>query len=159
MASRITANRLLADLTIWRDEIGAVQVEFIYLLLGHELSMSITSLLSMLDAAVEQPALVSARIAPRCRTRVRDLLCGWIPACRLGSDANDTAPLKQICARVDRVNRLQEELPEQQAASDEVRHQLEAFVTQCHWGKERLNRSNLSLSRLVPPTTSRRSSH
>ena len=73
-------------------------------------------------------------------TRVRDLLCGWIPACRLGSDANDTAPLKQICARVDRVNRLQEELPKQQAASDEVRHQLEALVTQCHWGKERLNR-------------------
>src|SRR5208337_2032089 len=29
--------RLLADLSIWRDVIGAVQVEFVYLLLGHEL--------------------------------------------------------------------------------------------------------------------------
>jgi hypothetical protein len=31
-----------------------------------------------------QTARASARrIAPRCRTRVRDLLCGWIPSCRL----------------------------------------------------------------------------
>src|SRR6266404_2278672 len=29
--------RLLADLSIWCDVIGAVQVEFVYLLLGHEL--------------------------------------------------------------------------------------------------------------------------
>ena len=47
------------------------------------------------------------------------------------SDANDTTPLEQICARVDHVNSLQEELPEQQAASEEVRHQLEALVEQC----------------------------
>jgi hypothetical protein len=46
------------------------------------------------------------------------------------SDANDTTPLEQICARVDHVNSLQE-LPEQQAASEEVRHQLEALVEQC----------------------------
>jgi hypothetical protein len=46
------------------------------------------------------------------------------------SDANDTTPLEQICARVDHVNSLQEDLPEQQAAS-EVRDQLEALVDQC----------------------------
>jgi hypothetical protein len=34
------------------------------------------------------------------------------------SDANDTTPLEQICARVDHVNSLQEEFPEQQAASE-----------------------------------------
>jgi hypothetical protein len=42
-----------------------------------------------------------------------------------GSDVNDTTPFD--CARVDHVNSLQEELPEQQAASEEVRHQLEAL--------------------------------
>src|SRR5713226_8943727 len=36
MASRI-GERLLAYLSIWRDVMGAVQVEFIYLLLGHKL--------------------------------------------------------------------------------------------------------------------------
>jgi hypothetical protein len=35
------------------------------------------------------------------------------------SDANDTTPLEQICARGDHVNSLQEELPEQ--TSEEVR--------------------------------------
>ena len=47
------------------------------------------------------------------------------------SDANDTTPLEQICARVDHVNSLQEELPERQAASEEVRRQLEALENQC----------------------------
>ena len=74
------------------------------------------------NAEVEQAAPVSARVAPRCGIRVRDLLCSWIPSCRLAwSDANDTTPLEQICARVDHVNSLQEELPEQNAASEAVR--------------------------------------
>ena len=56
-------------------------------------------------------------------------VAGYLLA-RSWSDANDTTPLEQICARVDHVNSLQEELPEQQAAS-EVRDQLEALVDQC----------------------------
>jgi hypothetical protein len=45
------------------------------------------------------------------------------------SDANDTTPLEQICARVDHVNSLEEDFPEQR--DEEVRHQLEALENQC----------------------------
>jgi hypothetical protein len=39
-----------------------------------------------------------------------------------------TAPLAQICARVDYVNSLQEELPAQWAASEEVRNEFAMLV-------------------------------
>ena len=45
------------------------------------------------------------------------------------SDANHTTPLEQICARVDHVNSLEEDFPEQR--DEEVRHQLEALENQC----------------------------
>ena len=45
------------------------------------------------------------------------------------SDADDATPLEQICVRVDQVNSLEEELPEQQ--DEEVRHQFKALVEQC----------------------------
>ena len=43
-------------------------------------------------------------------------LAGW-----WWSSARDTSPLAQICARVDYVNGLQENLKGQEAASEEVR--------------------------------------
>ena len=42
-----------------------------------------------------------------------------------------TVPLAQICARVDYVNSLQEELPAQRAASEEVRNEFAMLVEQC----------------------------
>ena len=45
--------------------------------------------------------------------------------------ARDTSPLAQICARVDYVNGLQENLKGQDAASDEVRAEFKALVEQC----------------------------
>jgi hypothetical protein len=47
------------------------------------------------------------------------------------SSARDTSPLAQICARVDYVNSLQENLKGQDAASDEVRAEFKALVEQC----------------------------
>ena len=50
----------------------------------------------------------------------------------LWSSARDTSPLAQICARVDYVNGLQENLKGgQDAASDEVGAELKALVEQC----------------------------
>jgi HAMP domain-containing protein len=43
----------------------------------------------------------------------------------------DTSPLAQICARVDYVNSLQENLKGQDAASDEVRAEFKTLVEQC----------------------------
>ena len=54
------------------------------------------------------------------------LLAGW------WSRSRDTTPLAQICARVDYVNGLQENLKGgQDAASDEVGVELKALVEQC----------------------------
>ena len=53
------------------------------------------------------------------------LLAGWL------SGRRDTMPLTQICARVGYVNALQQELPEQQAASEEVRNEFALLVEQC----------------------------
>jgi hypothetical protein len=46
------------------------------------------------------------------------------------SSGRDTSPLAQICARVDYVNSLQENL-HGQAAGDEVGTELKALVEQC----------------------------
>jgi hypothetical protein len=48
----------------------------------------------------------------------------------LWSSARDTSPLAQICARVDYVNSLQENL-HGQLADDEVGAELKALVEQC----------------------------
>jgi hypothetical protein len=53
------------------------------------------------------------------------LLAGW------GSGTRNLGPLEQICARVDYVNSLQENLEGQQAASEEVRSEFKALVEQC----------------------------
>ena len=45
--------------------------------------------------------------------------------------ARDASPLAQICARVDYVNGLQENLKGQEAASEEVRAEFKALVEQC----------------------------
>ena len=49
----------------------------------------------------------------------------------LWSSARDTSPLAKICARVDYVNGLQENLKGQEAASEEVRAEFRALVEQC----------------------------
>jgi hypothetical protein len=49
----------------------------------------------------------------------------------LWSSSRDTGPLAQICARVDYVNSLQENLTGQDAASEEVRAEFKALVEQC----------------------------
>ena len=49
----------------------------------------------------------------------------------LWSSARNTSPLAQICARVDYVNGLQENLKGQEAASEEVRAEFKALVEQC----------------------------
>jgi hypothetical protein len=49
----------------------------------------------------------------------------------LWSRARDTSPLAQICARVDYLNSLQENLKGQDAASEEVRTGFNALVEQC----------------------------
>jgi hypothetical protein len=49
----------------------------------------------------------------------------------LWSNARDTSPLAQICARIDYVNGLQENLNRQEAASEEVRAEFRALVEQC----------------------------
>jgi hypothetical protein len=58
------------------------------------------------------------------------VLAGYLIAGRL-SGTRDTTPLAQICARVDYVNGLQEELQGQQAASQEVRDEFKALVEEC----------------------------
>jgi hypothetical protein len=49
----------------------------------------------------------------------------------LWSSARDTSPLAQICARVDYVNSLQENIAGQDAASEEVRAEFKTLVEQC----------------------------
>jgi HAMP domain-containing protein len=53
------------------------------------------------------------------------LLAGW------WSGTRNSGPLEQICARVDYVNSLQENLEGQQAASEELRSEFKALVEQC----------------------------
>jgi hypothetical protein len=53
------------------------------------------------------------------------LVAGWWWGTR------DTTPLARICARVDYINGLQDELQEQQAASQEVRDEFKALVEEC----------------------------
>jgi hypothetical protein len=57
-------------------------------------------------------------------------VAGYFLAGLLGSSARHTSPLAQICARVDYVNSLQENL-HGQAASDEVGAELKELVEQC----------------------------
>jgi hypothetical protein len=49
----------------------------------------------------------------------------------LWSSGRDTTPLAQICARVDYVNSLQENLKGPDAASEDVRGELKRLVEQC----------------------------
>jgi hypothetical protein len=49
----------------------------------------------------------------------------------LWSSSRDPSPLAQICARVDYVNGMQENLKGQDAASEEVRAEFKALVEQC----------------------------
>src|SRR5262249_43810520 len=60
----------------------------------------------------------------RC-SRTRALLC-----CRI-SFGRPTSHLAQICARVDYMNGLQENLKRQEAASEEVPAKFKALVEQC----------------------------
>jgi hypothetical protein len=47
------------------------------------------------------------------------------------SESRKQSPLEQICARVDYMNSLQENLEGQEAASEEVRDEFKALVEQC----------------------------
>ena len=57
-------------------------------------------------------------------------VAGYVVA-GLWSSARDTTPLAQICARVDYVNGLQENLKGQDPATEEVSVGLKALVEQC----------------------------
>src|SRR6202048_5223404 len=59
------------------------------------------------------------------------LLAGW------WSEGRDKSPLEQICARIDYVNSLQENLEGQQAASEEVQAEFKALVQQCRIALQR----------------------
>jgi hypothetical protein len=52
-------------------------------------------------------------------------LAEWLAARR------DATPLARICARVDYLSGLQQELPGEQAASEEVRNEFKALVEDC----------------------------
>ena len=56
-------------------------------------------------------------------------MASWLWGAR--DRARDTTPLAQICARVDYVNSLQENLEGQAAASEEVRAEFKTLVEQC----------------------------
>ena len=71
---------------------------------------------------------------PRLVALVALALCfvaGYLLASWWWSSARDTSPLAQICARVDYVNGLQENLKGQEAASEELRAEFKALVEQC----------------------------
>jgi hypothetical protein len=53
------------------------------------------------------------------------LFAGWV------SGPRDTTQLARICAQVDYVNSLQDELPTQQAATEEIRNEFAMLVEQC----------------------------
>ena len=71
------------------------------------------------------PRLVAAGALAFC------FVAGYLLADWWWSSARDTSPLTQICARVDYVNGLQENLKGQEAASEEVRAEFRALVEQC----------------------------
>ena len=54
------------------------------------------------------------------------ILLGWFVV-----ERTRYKPLAQICARIDYVNGLQENLNRQEAASEEVRAEFRALVEQC----------------------------
>jgi LPS O-antigen subunit length determinant protein (WzzB/FepE family) len=58
-------------------------------------------------------------------------VAGYLLAEWWSSSARDTSPLAQICARVDYVSGLQENLKGQEAASEEVQAEFKALVEQC----------------------------
>jgi len=53
------------------------------------------------------------------------LFAGWV------SGPRDTTQLARICAQVDYVNSLQDELPIQQAVNEEIRNEFAMLVAQC----------------------------
>ena len=57
-------------------------------------------------------------------------VAGYVVA-GLWSNARDTSPLAQICARVDSMNGLQESLKGPDAVGDEMGVELKALVEQC----------------------------
>ena len=58
-------------------------------------------------------------------------IAGYFVAGLLWTSTRDTSPLAQICARVDYVNSLQENLKGQDAASEDARGELKRLVEQC----------------------------
>ena len=63
------------------------------------------------------------------------LFAGWL------SDRRDTTPLARICARVDYVNSLQEQLPER--LSEEMQNELALLGEQCRGAlRDRAERSD-----------------
>jgi len=76
------------------------------------------------------------RVRPLLRLLIRALLFG---ACYVAGyliagwwwGTRDSTALAQICARIDYVNGLQEELQGQLAATHEVRDEFKALVEQC----------------------------
>jgi hypothetical protein len=55
------------------------------------------------------------------------LFAGWW----YGFGAQDATTLRQICARVDYLEALQEALPEQRAPTEEIRNEFAMLVEQC----------------------------
>jgi hypothetical protein len=90
----------------------------------------------MADQEVERSQQVAATPAtvPRATAIVALAVCfvvGYLLAEWWAPQARDKSPLAQICARVDYVNSLQENLEGQAAASEEVRAEFKALVEQC----------------------------
>jgi cytochrome c-type biogenesis protein CcmH/NrfG len=59
------------------------------------------------------------------------VVAGYLTARWLWPRARDTTPLAQICARVDYIASLQEQLPERQASGEAIREEFKALVEQC----------------------------
>ena len=79
-----------------------------------------------------------SRLVPRLR--VSRLVAGFLIALSVLAGyllavwwfgAQDTTPLRQICARVDYLNSLQAALPEQRAVTEEMRNEFAMLVAQC----------------------------
>ena len=56
-------------------------------------------------------------------------MASWLWGAR--DRARDTTPLAQICARVDYIQGLQEQISEQQAMGEAIRDEFKALVEQC----------------------------
>jgi hypothetical protein len=59
------------------------------------------------------------------------LFADWLSEGQDQSESRDQTPLEQICARVDHVDSLQENLTGQEAASEEARAEFKTLVEQC----------------------------